>query len=90
MTQTVNSSIWTTNIQFQALNFLYVVDPPRSLNKDEFIEQTMRLARSDEQGSVLPVDSWIFKNKTALDSVTRGLSQAGRIDRGSFATYASV
>ena len=30
---------------------------------------------------------WLYQNKEALDSVRRGLSQEGEIDRGSFARY---
>jgi hypothetical protein len=31
---------------------------------------------------------WLYENKEALESVKRGLSQEGTIDRGSFAKYA--
>ncbi len=31
---------------------------------------------------------WLYQNKDALESVKRGLSQAGTIDKGSFAQYA--
>ena len=31
---------------------------------------------------------WLFKNKAALEKVNKGLSQEGRIKRGSFAKYA--
>jgi len=31
---------------------------------------------------------WLYENKEALESVKRGLSQEGTIDRGSFAQYA--
>ncbi|MDQ1354419.1 MAG: hypothetical protein QG657_4728 [Acidobacteriota bacterium] len=30
---------------------------------------------------------WLYQNQDALDSVRRGLSQKGTIDRGSFAQY---
>ena len=31
---------------------------------------------------------WLYQNNEALESVKRGLSQEGTIDRGSFAQYA--
>lgn len=31
---------------------------------------------------------WLYENKEALESVRRGLSQEGTIDRGSFAQHA--
>ena len=31
---------------------------------------------------------WLYKNKKAFNSVKRGLSQKGTVDRGSFAKYA--
>ena len=31
---------------------------------------------------------WLYENKELLESVKRGLSQEGTIDRGSFAQYA--
>jgi hypothetical protein len=31
---------------------------------------------------------WLYQNKEALESVRRGLSQEGTVDRGSFAQYA--
>jgi hypothetical protein len=33
---------------------------------------------------------WLYENKEALESVKRGLSQEGTIDRGSFAQYADA
>ncbi len=32
-------------------------------------------------------EMWLYKDKKALDSVRKGLSQKGTIDRGSFAKY---
>lgn len=32
-------------------------------------------------------ETWVFKNKHALESIKRGLSQKGTVDRGSFAQY---
>ena len=33
---------------------------------------------------------WLYENKEALESVKRGLSQEGTINRGSFAQYADA
>lgn len=33
---------------------------------------------------------WLYQNKEAAESVMRGLSEEGTIDRGSFAKYADV
>jgi hypothetical protein len=32
-------------------------------------------------------EAWLYQDKEALESVQRGLSQEGKIDRGSFAQY---
>lgn len=40
--------------------------------------------------SVPAREVWLYENKEALESVRRGLSQAGTIDRGSFSQYADA
>ncbi len=87
MTQTVDSK-WTDDIEVRTLNFLDVVDPPKNPNKDEFFSQLQRFAECVAPG-IQPENGWLQKDKAAMASVMRGLSQVGSIDRGSFASYAS-
>jgi hypothetical protein len=35
-------------------------------------------------------EAWLYQNKGAIESVRRGLSEKGTIDRGSFARFSDV
>jgi hypothetical protein len=86
MTQTVDSRAWSAGISIRPLNFLDVIAPPRSIGKDEFVAQVIRLSKTDVT-SAPSSQGWLATDMNALGSVLRGLSEEGRIDRGSFAIY---
>lgn len=87
MTQTVDSKAWSALIQMQPLNFLDMVAPPDRIGREELLARMIRLFKEEDE-AVLPVQGWLATDVNAFESVLRGLSQEGRIDRGSFSAYA--
>jgi hypothetical protein len=87
MTQNVDSKLWSASIRIQSMNFQNVIDPPARSSRDEFLTQIIRRF-SDETTSVLASTDWLATDLDALQSVLKGLSQEGLVDRGSFSVYA--
>ncbi len=80
MTETVDSKAWSASIKLEALNFQDTIAPPARISAEEWMGR-ISLAQAGEQG-------WLSAAPRSQESVLRGLSQVGSIDRGSFASYA--
>lgn len=93
MTQTVDlQMLKKSGIEIRTYNFLdIVVEPPASINEDEFIERIIKFKKNESSQTVAAFayqeDDWLLRDKEALNSVEKGLSEKGTIDRGSFAKY---
>ena len=86
MTQTVDSSAWNRTMHIEALNFQLVVAPPERIGAEELLSRIARISQQEVENAA-SLENWLYANPLVLHSVLRGLSQQGRIDRGSFASY---
>lgn len=86
MTQTVDSRVWSDYVSIKALYFRDTIEPPTRISADELL-RSAGFTKDDSLGTA-GGRGWLDANPLALDSVLRGLSQAGNVDRGSFASYA--